>query len=103
MEALRIYASGGTILEDSYGELRVMGRLAVTRTIGDKGLKDGIGVLSEPQITRFELFGKDVAFALMVTDGLTSVFSDQEMVDMVKLVLYTALHEFIQFLGKTLS
>lgn len=60
-----------------------MARVANTRAFGDWQVKR-FGVIAEPQIAHYELQGDDAAFIVIVSDGLTSVLTDQEMVDIVK-------------------
>ncbi|KAI8646374.1 phosphatase 2C-like domain-containing protein, partial [Parasitella parasitica] len=67
-DRLRKYA--GFVTTDSWGDERIMGMLATSRAFGDAKLKR-YGVSAEPDI-------------VLVTDGITSVMSDQEIVDFVK-------------------
>ncbi|KAI9494146.1 phosphatase 2C-like domain-containing protein [Zychaea mexicana] len=81
-DRLRKYA--GFVTTDSWGDDRILGMLATSRAFGDAKLKR-YGVSSEPDIVRHTI-EKDnpAAFLVLVTDGLTSVMSDQEIVDVVK-------------------
>ncbi|KAI8138430.1 phosphatase 2C-like domain-containing protein [Fennellomyces sp. T-0311] len=81
-DRLRKYA--GFVTTDSWGDDRILGMLATSRAFGDAKLKR-YGVSSEPDVVRHTI-GKDnpAAFLVLVTDGLTSVMSDQEIVDIVK-------------------
>lgn len=69
-EAKRIVAAGGIVMGH-----RVCGRLAVTRTFGDHGLKDS-GVIANPYQTRFPLT-KEIQFIIIASDGLWDVLDDQ--------------------------
>ncbi|ORZ21271.1 phosphatase 2C-like domain-containing protein [Absidia repens] len=66
-ERLRKYA--GFVTTDSWGDDRILGMLATSRAFGDSKLKR-YGVSAEPDV--------------LVTDGITSIMSDQEIVDFVK-------------------
>ena len=79
-ERLRRYASGFAI--DSFGEER-FGFLANTRAFGDRPMKK-LGVSAEPEVTQVSLGDGNFAFMVLCTDGVTSVLSDQEIVDVVK-------------------
>ncbi|CAO3690817.1 unnamed protein product [Rhizopus microsporus] len=82
IERLRKYA--GFVTTDSWGDERIMGMLATSRAFGDAKLKK-YGVSSEPDIVRYRIRQKNpAAFMVLVTDGITSVLSDQEVVDIVK-------------------
>lgn len=81
-EAERVKAAGGRITDNSLGVPQVNGRLAMTRSIGDVALKP-YGVTAEPFIRSIRIkHGKD-AFLLLLTDGLSFVLRDQEMMDIV--------------------
>ncbi len=79
---LRRFAHGFGI--DSFGEER-FGFLANTRAFGDMPMKK-LGVSAEPEITTIVSGQGDheLAFVVLVTDGVTNVLSDQEIVDIVK-------------------
>ncbi|KAJ2841430.1 Protein phosphatase 2C 6, partial [Coemansia brasiliensis] len=62
---------------------RAMARVANTRAFGDWQVKR-FGVFSEPEIRHYEIQGDEAAFMVIVSDGLTSVLTDQEIVDIVK-------------------
>ncbi|EIE91728.1 hypothetical protein RO3G_16439 [Rhizopus delemar RA 99-880] len=68
IDRLRKYA--GFVTTDSWGDERIMGLLATSRAFGDAKLKK-YGVSAEPDI-------------VLITDGITSVLSDQEVIDIVK-------------------
>ncbi|KAG0169836.1 hypothetical protein DFQ28_004115 [Apophysomyces sp. BC1034] len=81
-ERLRKYA--GFITTDSWGDDRILGMLATSRAFGDAKLKK-YGVSSEPDIARYTIDKKNpAAFMVLITDGVTSALSDQEVVDLVK-------------------
>ncbi|KAI9289281.1 phosphatase 2C-like domain-containing protein [Umbelopsis sp. AD052] len=67
-DRLRRYA--GYVMTDSWGADRILGSLATSRAFGDTGLKR-YGVSAEPDF-------------VLITDGITSVMTDQEIIDFVK-------------------
>ncbi|KAG2233831.1 hypothetical protein INT48_005277 [Thamnidium elegans] len=82
-DRLRKYA--GFVTTDSWGDERIMGMLATSRAFGDAKLKR-FGVSAEPDIVRYSVNEKNPgAFIVLVTDGITSVMSDQEVVDIYSL------------------
>lgn len=84
-DRLRKYA--GFVTTDSWGDERIMGMLATSRAFGDAKLKR-FGVSAEPDIVRYSINEKNPgAFIVLVTDGITSVMSDQEIVDIVSCVM----------------
>jgi protein phosphatase PTC6 len=82
VETDRLRKSGGFIITDSFGSEMYLGRLANSRSFGDFKLKR-FGVSAEPEISTLKLRGKDFAFMVLVSDGVTSVLSNQEIVDCV--------------------
>ncbi|RUP50544.1 hypothetical protein BC936DRAFT_138664 [Jimgerdemannia flammicorona] len=80
-ERLRKYA--GFITTDSWGDERVLGTLQTSRAIGDRRMKR-FGVSAEPDVTRRNVTGLDAAFLVLFTDGISSVMSNQEIVDIIK-------------------
>lgn len=81
-EKLRIEAYGGQILIDNQNTARVNGRLNMTRSIGDLDLKP-YGVTAQADLERRSLkHGKD-KFLVLLTDGISSVLTDQEIVNCV--------------------
>ncbi|KAI8876432.1 protein serine/threonine phosphatase 2C [Backusella circina FSU 941] len=81
-DRLRKYA--GFVTTDSWGDERIMGMLATSRAFGDAKLKR-YGVSAEPDVVRYKITKENpAAFMVFVTDGITSVMSDQEVVDYVK-------------------
>lgn len=79
-EQERIESSGGMVIEVS-GTQRVNGVLAISRSIGDVGLKDF--VIAKPDVMQVSLRG-DEEFVVMATDGLWDVVSDDECVSVVR-------------------
>lgn len=78
-EKKRVAAAGGTIV--FYGQYRVNGVLAVTRSIGDRMLKDHVTALPD---TVVEKMTPQDEFIIMGSDGLWDVIKYQEAVDFVK-------------------
>ncbi|KAI9004563.1 phosphatase 2C-like domain-containing protein [Phycomyces nitens] len=84
LEQDRLRKLAGYVTTDSWGDDRILGLLATSRAFGDAKLKR-YGVSSEPDIVRHTVDLKNpAAFMVLVTDGVTSVMSDQEVVDIVK-------------------
>ncbi|RCI02668.1 hypothetical protein CU098_007412 [Rhizopus stolonifer] len=82
VDRLRKYA--GFVTTDSWGDERIMGMLATSRAFGDAKLKK-YGVSAEPDVVRYKIRkANPAAFMVLVTDGISSVLSDQEVVDIVK-------------------
>jgi len=82
IDRLRRYA--GYVMTDSWGDDRILGTLATSRAFGDAGLKR-YGVSAEPDFVRHTInTNNPAAFMVFVTDGITSVMTDQEVVDFVK-------------------
>eukprot|EP00735_Rhodelphis_limneticus_P004238 TRINITY_DN15808_c0_g1::TRINITY_DN15808_c0_g1_i1::g.25553::m.25553 TRINITY_DN15808_c0_g1::TRINITY_DN15808_c0_g1_i1::g.25553 ORF type:complete len:353 (+),score=34.28,sp/Q8RXV3/P2C59_ARATH/45.25/2e-63,PP2C/PF00481.16/2.1e-69,PP2C_2/PF13672.1/2.1e-05,SpoIIE/PF07228.7/0.15 TRINITY_DN15808_c0_g1_i1:181-1239(+) len=77
-ERFRIEQSGGFIRH--HGCWRVMGRLAMSRAIGDRSLKNY--VIATPEVQTYNLTPKD-EFLILACDGLWDVMSNQEAVDFV--------------------
>ncbi|KAF8707979.1 Glycoside hydrolase family 18 protein, partial [Rhizoctonia solani] len=83
-EAARLRRLGAGLVTDSFGEARWMGALANTRGLGDFRYK-AFGVTPEPEITSKLLnAGEQYAFAVLVSDGITSTLSDAEIVDVAR-------------------
>jgi len=74
----RIENAGGTIIH--YGTLRVNGVLSVSRSIGDKNLKEYI--IPDPDSVVVHI-DKSTQFLIMATDGLWELFTHQEIVDYI--------------------
>lgn len=81
-ENSRLQRSGGYIITDSFGAEMFLGKLAVSRSMGDSKMKI-YGVSAEPDIKINTVIGMDTAFLVLVSDGVTSVMSDQEIVDCI--------------------
>lgn len=79
-EAERLSRLGAGIITDSFGETRVMGAFANSRAFGDSAAKR-FGVTAEPDVRTLLLDASHFAFAIGVSDGITCVMSDQEIVD----------------------
>ena len=69
---------------DSFGENMFLGQLANTRALGDVAMKQ-FGVSAEPELVRRTVKANEAAFLVLVSDGISSVMSNQEVVDCVKL------------------
>ena len=72
-EVARINAAGGFVWKN-----RVVGILAVARSLGDHGMKEF--VIAQPHVQSWSL---QADFIIVACDGLWDVFSDQEAVDLV--------------------
>ena len=81
-ETTRLRRWATSLVTDSFGESRLSG-LANTRAFGDMASKR-MGVSAEPEIRSLELKASEYAFLVMVSDGVSGVCSDQEIVDVVK-------------------
>lgn len=67
-------AAGGKLL-NAGGELRVMGMLACTRSIGDHDLQE-FGVTAEPEVIQITRSEQD-QYLIIASDGLWDKFSNQ--------------------------
>lgn len=63
---------------------RWAGTLANTRGFGDYHFK-ALGVFAEPAIRSHILKGEETAFIVLMSDGVTDMLSDQEIVDLVRM------------------
>ncbi|RHZ89986.1 hypothetical protein Glove_9g352 [Diversispora epigaea] len=79
----RLRKSGGYIITDSFGAEMFLGKLAISRSMGDFKMKK-YGISAEPEIMMNTIKGDSVAFMVLVSDGVTSVLSNQEIVDCIK-------------------
>ncbi|KAG8969967.1 hypothetical protein FRC03_012420 [Tulasnella sp. 419] len=82
-EQARLRKMGQGIVTDSFGEARYMGALANTRGFGDSSYKY-FGMTPEPEVRTRRLTGKDWAFMVLLSDGVSSVLSDDEIVDLAR-------------------
>lgn len=76
-EVARIEAAGGFVLKN-----RVLGVLAVTRSMGDHGLKEF--VIARPDVKEVTLELNGEGFIILACDGLWDVMEDEEAVGLVK-------------------
>ncbi|KAL0951351.1 hypothetical protein HGRIS_008055 [Hohenbuehelia grisea] len=75
---------GSGLITDSFGESRWMGALANTRSLGDLQFKK-FGVTPEPEVRTKLIQGKEWAYMVLVSDGVSSILSDNEVVDLARL------------------
>ncbi|OSX67370.1 hypothetical protein POSPLADRAFT_1176162 [Postia placenta MAD-698-R-SB12] len=68
---------------DSFGEVRWMGALANTRSLGDLQYKR-FGVTPEPEVRTKLLDGSAYSHITLVSDGISSVVSDNEISDLAR-------------------
>ncbi|KAI9461807.1 phosphatase 2C-like domain-containing protein [Boletus coccyginus] len=84
VEAIRLRRMmGSALITDSFGESRWMGALANTRALGDLKFKP-FGVTPEPEVRARLLEGRDWASMVIVSDGISSTLSDDEIVDLTR-------------------
>ncbi|XP_022087933.1 protein phosphatase 1K, mitochondrial-like [Acanthaster planci] len=81
-ERERIEASKGFISWNSKGHPLVNGALAMTRSIGDGPLKR-YGVTAQPETKSVEIKHSKDSMLVLVTDGIISVMTDQEICDSI--------------------
>ena len=81
-ETARIEAAGGFV----YGK-RVLGILAVARSLGDHGLKEY--VIAKPYVSETVMTKAEGQFIIVACDGLWDVMDDQPAVDMVREIAAT--------------
>ncbi|KAF9015492.1 phosphatase 2C-like domain-containing protein [Cyathus striatus] len=74
---------GSSLITDSFGESRWMGALVNTRCLGDLRYKR-FGVTPEPEVRTKLLNGKEWAYMVLVSDGVSSMLSDEEVVDLAR-------------------
>lgn len=84
VEADRIRKMAAYVSADSFGENMFLGQLANTRALGDISMKP-FGVSAEPELIRRTVKANEAAFLVLISDGISSVMSNQEVVDCVKL------------------
>ncbi|KAI0257438.1 phosphatase 2C-like domain-containing protein [Lactifluus subvellereus] len=84
VESVRLRQMMGTgFITDSFGDARWMGALENTRSLGDLKWKP-FGVTAEPEVKTKLIEGSKWAFMVLVSDGISSVVSDQEIVDLAR-------------------
>ncbi|WVO18090.1 hypothetical protein L204_105791 [Cryptococcus depauperatus] len=84
VEAARLRRMGaGLLVSDSYGESRWMGAVENTRGFGDGAFKAS-GVTAEPDVSTRVVDGEECCYLVLATDGITSMISDQEIVDLAR-------------------
>ncbi|KAH8102513.1 phosphatase 2C-like domain-containing protein [Cristinia sonorae] len=83
-EAIRLRRMMGSgLITDSFGEVRWMGALANTRSLGDLKYKP-LGVTPEPEVRTMLLEGQSYSHITMVSDGISHVVSDEEISDLAR-------------------
>ncbi|KAJ7169766.1 phosphatase 2C-like domain-containing protein [Mycena filopes] len=84
VEAIRLRRMmGSSLITDSFGESRWMGALANTRCLGDLRYKK-FGVTPEPEVRTKLLEGSKWAYLVLISDGISSMLSDSEVVDLAR-------------------
>ncbi|KZT05883.1 protein serine/threonine phosphatase 2C [Laetiporus sulphureus 93-53] len=84
VEAIRLRRGMGSGRSmDSFGETRWMGALQNTRSLGDLKYKR-FGVTPEPQMRYMLLHGPEYSHITLVSDGISSVVSDDEISDLAR-------------------
>lgn len=82
-EAARLKHFRGALVQDSYGESRLLGQIANTRSIGDAKYKSW-GVTAEPHTQSSEIDGRNYSLAMLVSDGILNTISIQEVADVAR-------------------
>ena len=82
VEGRRLRRFAASFVTDAFGDERV-GGLANTRAFGDLHSKP-LGVSAEPEIRRVELQPAEFSFLVLMSDGISGLLGDQEIVDIVK-------------------
>ncbi|KAI5898413.1 protein serine/threonine phosphatase 2C [Schizophyllum commune H4-8] len=82
-ESSRLRKRMAAVITDSYGEARWMGALQSTRAFGDLNFAK-FGITVEPDIRAKLLRGRDWGYMICVSDGITSMLSDAEIVDLAR-------------------
>jgi len=84
VEAIRLRRTmGSRQAMDSFGEVRWMGALANTRSLGDLKYKR-FGVTPEPEVRNILLDGPEYSHITLFSDGISSVVSDDEISDLAR-------------------
>lgn len=90
-EKKRIEDAGGIVLCVS-GVWRVDGSISISRSFGDKHLKDKDLLTAEPEIKGPIPITKDHEFLIIATDGIWNVMSSQDAVDIVRTAIANGKH-----------
>lgn len=83
-EARRLRRYNMGFSRDSFGQKR-FAWVANTRSFGDGYKLKKLGVVAEPQLTSIHSLRDDWSFLTLLSDGITDVVSDDEVVDIIKL------------------
>ncbi|KAI0830618.1 protein serine/threonine phosphatase 2C [Trametes gibbosa] len=83
VESVRLRRMVGALTTDSFGEVRWMGALANTRCLGDLKFKP-FGVTPEPEVRSMLLEGRKWSHITLLSDGVSSVVSDDEISDLAR-------------------
>ncbi|TBU63636.1 protein serine/threonine phosphatase 2C [Dichomitus squalens] len=83
VESVRLRRMMGGLTTDSFGEVRWMGVLANTRCLGDLKFKP-YGVTPEPEVRHMLLEGQQWSHITLISDGVSSVVSDEEISDLAR-------------------
>ncbi|OAV89003.1 hypothetical protein PTTG_02320 [Puccinia triticina 1-1 BBBD Race 1] len=83
VESERLRRIGTGLITDSFGESRWGGSLANSRGLGDASFKS-LGVTGEPDIVNRIINGEDWEFLVLVSDGISNVITNQEIIDLCK-------------------
>ncbi|KAI0660382.1 protein serine/threonine phosphatase 2C [Cubamyces menziesii] len=83
VESIRLRRMVGALTTDSFGEVRWMGALANTRCLGDLKFKP-FGVTPEPEVRNILLEGPKWSHITLLSDGVSSVVSDEEISDLAR-------------------
>lgn len=83
VEAERLRRIGTGLITDSFGESRWGGSLANSRGLGDAAFKS-LGVTGEPDIINKIINGEHWEFLILVSDGISNVITNQEIIDLCK-------------------
>ncbi|KAJ6621618.1 phosphatase 2C-like domain-containing protein [Mycena sp. CBHHK59/15] len=89
VEAIRLRRMmGSSLITDSFGESRWAFKLSPTPSVSPNSLGDlrykKFGVTPEPEVRTKLLEGSDWAYLVLVSDGISSMLSDSEVVDLAR-------------------
>ncbi|KAI3380561.1 hypothetical protein SNEBB_000500 [Seison nebaliae] len=103
-ECDRITAHGGVVAHSNSmdGVKRVNGRLGMTRSIGDLELKK-FGVTSEPTVNHYKLDMENDSYIILTTDGISQVFNDQTLCDLISTTYKTSSSRTATTLAKNVT